>query len=207
MKNRILLAGIFLLGFLLPFNKAFLSNQSKDFFRGQEAPIFPLKGRYAEKKLSSYLTPFPVDFSLWLMRGRKYLFRKEFEQAVWAFRKALNENPLSGEAHFLLGFSYEARGLEGLPGDSTAWDELAEIEYRAAINVSDELPARFNLGMLLNRLDRKSEARKEFEYILLVSPNSLFGKRAKIALDRNVSSHFLPQIVSNNSRLEESGNK
>ncbi len=160
-----------------------------------EIPRPPAKGRGAEGSGMQYLTRPDRTFGYWMARGREYLARTEYEQAILAFRKALKERPMSEEAHFLAGCSYERRGRECLPGDATNWDELAEQEYRAAIAVADYLPARYNLGMLLNRLERDNEARKEFEHILTVRPRSQIGRLARAALERNVQSDFLPRLL------------
>lgn len=160
-----------------------------------EIPRPPAKGRGAESAGMAYLTKPERSFGYWMARGREYLARTEYEQAILAFRKALKERPVSEEAHFLAGIAYERRGRECLPGDATNWDELAEQEYRAAIAVADYLPARYNLGMLLNRLERADEARKEFEHILTVRPRSQIGGMARLALERNVQSDFLPRLL------------
>ena len=161
-----------------------------------ETPHAPSKGRSGESRGMRWLAVSTPTFQKWFAAGRKYLERKEWEQAILAFRKALRERPLSEEAHFLAGVSYERRGREGLPGDATNWDELAENEYRAAVALGDYLPACYNLGILLTRLEREDEARKEFEHILLTKPNSALGSRARQALDRNIQKEYLPRLLS-----------
>ncbi|MBF0547459.1 MAG: tetratricopeptide repeat protein [Candidatus Riflebacteria bacterium] len=161
-----------------------------------EAPIPPLEGRKGEKGMSAFLFKPEIDFSSWMKRGKRYFQQREYEQAIWAFRKAVHERPCAPEAHFLLGCSYSARGEQGLPGDQTAWEELSEKELNAAIKVGDFLPARFNLGILLTKLGRADEARPHFEHILSVSPNSQLGKAAASALDRNISSDLMPNMLS-----------
>jgi len=160
-----------------------------------EIPTPPLKGRTTEGRDLGYLLAPDTGFATWLRRGRNFFARQEFEQAIWAFRKALREKPLAEEAHFLLGCSYVARGAEGLPGDQTAWDDLAESAFHAAIAVGDHLPARFNLGILLTRLGRLDEARREWEHILTVSPRSRLGRLARQALARNMDADLLPRTV------------
>ncbi|HNV71163.1 MAG TPA: hypothetical protein PKO06_15780, partial [Candidatus Ozemobacteraceae bacterium] len=110
-----------------------------------EIPRPPSRGRSGEGLGMQYLSKPERTYGYWMARGREYLSRAEHEQAVLAFRKALKERPVSEDAHFLAGIAYERRGRECLPGDATNWDELAEQEYRAAIALSDYLPARYNL--------------------------------------------------------------
>lgn len=196
MKKRTLLTTLVLLAILWPNGKAFMSNQELESLSPHETPNVPSNGRRAESAGNAYLTKFPTTFKTWFQKGKNYLGRKEYEQAILAFRKALKEKPLSPETHFLLGVAYEARGKEGLPGDVTSWDTLAESEYQAAICHGDHLPARFNLGMLLQRLERPQEARHEWEHILTVSPKSTLGNRAQTALDRNIDSDLLPQSLT-----------
>ncbi|MFZ2960468.1 MAG: hypothetical protein WA705_26615 [Candidatus Ozemobacteraceae bacterium] len=166
-----------------------------DAFRG-ETPIPPLNGRGGERGAMGYLLTPDRTYAHWLSAGKGYLARHEYEQAVWAFRKALRERPLGQDAHFLLGCSYVARGAEGLPGDVTGWEELAETSFLAAIQLADHLPARYNLGILLTRRDRPTEARVQFEHILNVSPKSRLGGLARRALERNIDADLLPRSLS-----------
>lgn len=161
-----------------------------------EAPIPPISGRKNEQGAMKYLSKTPKSFDYWVSQAKSYISRREYEQAIWALRKAKKMKPLAAEAHFLLGYSYEHRGNEGLPGDRTAWDSLAEAEYKVAISAGDFLPARYNLALLLERLERFDESRKELEHILTVSPNSALGKSALSALERNTNADFLPKVLS-----------
>ena len=131
-----------------------------------------------------------------MRRGKRYLQRLEFEQAVWAFRKARRQEPTNAEVHFFLGFTYEKRGLQGLPGDQTSWDQLAEASYRQAIALEDFLPARHNIARLLERTNRFSLARKEWEHILLIAPKGALAQAAKKALARNIEADLLPETLS-----------
>lgn len=191
--NKILIISSVVLAFL-PTGRAFMSSLQSSGNWG-EIPIPPFNGRSSEKSCLDYLTKENVTFDMWMNRAKRYVAKREFEQAILAFRKALEERPLSEEAHFLLGVSFEKRGKEGLPGDMTSWDVLAEKEYLSAISLGDHLPARFNLGMLLTRLGRRVEARKEWEHILMVSPKSKLGRVAMEELQNNQHSDFLPSIL------------
>ncbi len=171
-----------------------------------ETPIPPLHGRQGEAGMMQFLSKPRFTAEYWLRKGRGYLGRKEYEQAILAFRKAVAEKPLFAEAHFLLAVSYENRGLEGLPGDRTSWDYLAENELRTAISLADFLPARYNLALLLERQGNLAAARPEFEHILTVSPQSKLGKLSKDALERNIQANLLPGALSSSLEpLEEGG--
>lgn len=185
------------LALLIPTGKAFMSNgYSNTSGSLGEIPVPPLHGRKSERIPNAYFTKPETSFQTWLKRGKSFLARTEYEQAILAFRKALKENPLSEYTHFLLGIAYEHRGKEGLPGDSTAWDTLAENEYKISIAIADYLPARFNLGMLLHRLDRPEEAKREWEHVLTINPGSPSGRRSQKALERTFQSDVTPQTLS-----------
>ncbi len=203
MKAKKFAFAILLLGLIWPYGKAFMSSFRSDGDPLRETPTVPLRGRVSEKIGENYLTPPERTYDYWFKKGRAYLSRKEFEQAIWAFRKALRENPLSQEAHFLLAFTFESRGKDGLPGDQTCWETLAEKEYRSAIIHGDHLPSRYNLGMLLSNLGRPNEARKEWEHIMLVSPGTKLGVLARKALARNTQSYLLPETLSSGLPEEE----
>lgn len=160
----------------------------------EEMPMPPMKGRGGEGK-HGYLFKPEIPYQVWFARGKSFLRRREYEQAILAFRKALREKPLSAEGHFLLGAAYEARGKEGLPGDVTSWDTLAEYEYRSSVALGDYLPARYNLGLLMTRQSRLDEARKEWEHILTISPKSSLGNLARRAMERNVEADMLPDLL------------
>jgi tetratricopeptide (TPR) repeat protein len=163
------------LGAFWPFRQAFLAG--KNFSKKLQAPVAPVEGRKTEYKAQNLLNNSGVEYSTWLKRGKKYRQRKEYEQAILAFRKAVYLRPADEEARFLLAWCYEKRGLEGLPGDMTNWEALAEQEYLAAIALADHLPARYNLAILYRRQERLDEARKHLEHILLINkPGSLTRK-------------------------------
>lgn len=161
-----------------------------------DVPVPPLQGRAKEREATVYLSRPSRTFDYWMSRGKQYLGRKEYEQAVWAFRKSIREKPLVGEAHFLLGVAYERRGLDALPGDVTSWGVLAEESYQRAIIIADFLPARHNLALLLERRQRFAEARREWEHILTIAPDSYLGRQATEALNRNIAADLLPQTLS-----------
>ncbi|MBQ3642965.1 MAG: hypothetical protein II961_00060 [Candidatus Riflebacteria bacterium] len=195
MKRQNIFLFIILLAIFLPTSRAYLaSSMKKPYMEGDIAPIY---GRNSEVNFYSLLNNSGREYDSWIRDGRKYLKRKEFEQAIWAFRKAVKLRPAAEEARFLLGWTYETRGLEGLPGDFTNWDKLAENEYSIAIEVADHLPSRFNLAILQRRLERYDEARRNLEHILLVTTSKTMKKRASAELQALFHQDVRPRGISN----------
>lgn len=193
--NNLLLIIALLLAVFLPTSKAYLASiMDKPYMEGGIAPI---NGRNAEVNFYSLMNNSGREYESWIKDGRKYLKRKEYEQAIWAFRKAVKLRPASEEARFLLAWTYETRGLEGLPGDMTNWDRLAENEYLMAIEVADHLPSRFNLAILQRRLERFDEARRNLEHILLVTNSSNMRKKASAELQALFHQDVRPRGISN----------
>ncbi|MBU1106349.1 MAG: hypothetical protein KKB51_06750 [Candidatus Riflebacteria bacterium] len=160
------------------------------------SPIAPISGRRAEANFYSMLNNSGREYRGWIKDGRNYLARREYEQAIWAFRKAVKLQPATEEARFLLAMTYEKRGLEGLPGDTTDWDTLAAKEYTAAIELADHLPSRFNLALLHRRHERLSEARHHLEHIVLVDNRTSLAKRASTELSAIFAQDMRPRSLS-----------
>lgn len=187
---------------LLPSSKGFLATKSDNV--EITGSIAPMQGRKGEVDFYNLLTNAERTYKSWIRDGNAYLRRTEYEQAIWAYRKAVRLRPAAEEARFLLAVAYEKRLMEGLPGDITNWELLAEKEYKAAIEVADHLPSRFNLAMLQRRQKRYEEARKNLEHILLVKT----GNKDKLAIraeklleelfDQDVRPDALSTIVSRN---------
>ena len=195
MKRQNFILFVLLLAVFLPTSRAYLaSSMNKPYMEGS---IAPLKGRNSESNFYSLLNNSGREYESWIKDGRKYLKRKEYEQAIWAFRKAVKLRPAAEEARFLLGWTYETRGLEGLPGDYTNWDKLAENEYVMAIEVADHLPSRFNLAILQRRLERYDEARRNLEHILLVTNSATMKKKAAAELQALFHQDVRPRGISN----------
>lgn len=195
MKRQNIILFILILAVFLPTSRAYLANSmKKPYMEGSIAPIY---GRNSEVNFYSLLNNSGREYESWIKDGKKYLKRKEFEQAIWAFRKAVKLRPASEEARFLLGWTYETRGLEGLPGDFTNWDKLAEDEYLIAIEVADHLPSRFNLAILQRRLERYEEARRNLEHILLVTNSKTMKKKASAELQALFHQDVRPKGISN----------
>lgn len=195
MKRQNIILFILILAIFLPTSRAYLANSmKKPYMEGSIAPIY---GRNSEVNFYSLLNNSGREYESWIKDGKKYLKRKEFEQAIWAFRKAVKLRPASEEARFLLGWTYETRGLEGLPGDFTNWDRLAEDEYLIAIEVADHLPSRFNLAILQRRLERYDEARRNLEHILLVTNSKTMKQKASAELQALFHQDVRPKGISN----------
>jgi tetratricopeptide (TPR) repeat protein len=195
MKRQNVILFILILAIFLPTSRAYLANSmKKPYMEGSIAPIY---GRNSEVNFYSLLNNSGREYESWIKDGKKYLKRKEFEQAIWAFRKAVKLRPAAEEARFLLGWTYETRGLEGLPGDFTNWDKLAEDEYLIAIEVADHLPSRFNLAILQRRLERYEEARRNLEHILLVTNSKTMKKKASAELQALFHQDVRPKGISN----------
>lgn len=195
MKNQNLIILVLLLAVFLPTSRAYLANsRQKPYMEGQIAPIY---GRNSEVNFYSLLNNSGREYESWIKDGRQYLKKKEYEQAIWAFRKAIKLRPAAEEARFLLACTYEKRGLEGLPGDTTNWDRLAENEYLMAIEVADHLPSRFNLAILQRRLQRFSEARRNLEHILLVTESKNLKQKASAELKALFAQDVRPRGISN----------
>ena len=195
MKRQNIFLFILILAIFLPTSRAYLANSmKKPYMEGSIAPIY---GRNSEVNFYSLLNNSGREYDSWIKDGKKYLKRKEFEQAIWAFRKAVKLRPAAEEARFLLGWTYETRGLEGLPGDFTNWDRLAEEEYQIAIEVADHLPSRYNLAILQRRLERYEEARRNLEHILLVTNSKTMKKKASDELQALFHQDVRPKGISN----------
>jgi tetratricopeptide (TPR) repeat protein len=194
MKRIIFLTFIAGIALLLPVHHAFTG--SNEFNSRNTAPVPPRKGRKSEIKFNSMLDNSGKDFPLWMAKGKGYIKRKEYEQAILAFRKALFLRPADEEARFLLAWSYEKRGGEGLPGDRTNWQLLAEKEYRKAIELADHLPSRFNLAILLRQKRKFQEARVHLEHILLVDGNKFLAKKAQEELAAIFHQDMRPRHIS-----------
>lgn len=166
--------------------------------------IAPIEQRGDEQNFYTLLSNSGRKYESWIRDGNQYLKRSEYEQAIWAYRKAVKLRPASQEARFLLAVAYEKRFLEGLPGDYTDWENLAASEYEAAIEVADHLPARFNLAILKRRQGKFEEARINLEHILLVGkPGDRLVKNAsdllKEIFEQDVRPNSLSMKVSANS--------
>jgi len=198
MNNRFLLITFLLFVAFFAGSKAYMANREGD--RLMHSPLAPMYGRKSEANFYSMLNNSGREYRGWIRDGRNYLARREYEQAIWAFRKAVKLQPAAEEARFLLAWTYEKRGLEGLPGDSTDWDALAIKEYTAAIELADHLPARYNLALLHRRHDRFSEARRHLEHIMMIDNRSGLARRARNELSALFAQDMRPRSISTTFR-------
>lgn len=159
-------------------------------------PMAPINGRKREVNFYSLLNNSGREYESWLKDGKKYLARKEYEQAIWAFRKAVKLEGANEEARFFLGYTYDKRAQEGLVGDLTNWNELAIREYLAAIELADHLPARYNLAIIYRRLGRFAEARRHLEHILIIQPKGALAKKADKELKALFAQDVRPSHIS-----------
>jgi len=194
MNKRFLLLTILLFVIFFAGSKAYLASNRDD--RLMHSPIAPMSGRKGEANFYSMLNNSGREYRGWMKDGRSYLARREFEQAIWAFRKAVKLQPASEDARFMLACTYEKRGLEGLPGDETDWDNLAIKEYTAAIELADHLPARYNLALLHRRHNRFGEARRHLEHIVIIDNRSALARRAKSELSALFAQDMKPRSLS-----------
>lgn len=163
MKRKLLFIIIIHIALFIPLSKAYMQSMQTN------TPVPPRSGRGNESSFYSMLSGIDTSYEQWIRDGRVYVNRKEYEQAIYAFRKAVKLHPSSEEARFLLGRAYELRYSDALPGDRTNWQALAIKEYEAAIDLGDHLPARYNLAVIYKNSNSFKKARKQLEYILLVS--------------------------------------
>lgn len=197
MKRRFLLTAIVVMALFFPGSRAFLASGRNSMMHDAMAPV---NGRKAEVNFYSLLNNSGREYQGWVRDGRRYLQRREYEQAIWAFRKAIELRPAAEESRFLLGYTYEQRGLEGLPGDTTDWDNLATREYITAIELADHLPSRFNLAILYRRHGRFEEARRHLEHILQIKDAGTLGRKAADELGAIFHQDVRPRSISSKVR-------
>ncbi|GAB4276229.1 MAG: hypothetical protein Kow0029_18070 [Candidatus Rifleibacteriota bacterium] len=203
MNRKLLFLIIIIFGLILPAHRAFMA--SNRFEKNISAPVPPMNGRRGEAAFNQYLNNSGTEYQTWYRKGKAYIKRKEYEQAILAFRKAIYLRPAEEEARFLLGWCYEKRGQEGLPGDKTDWDKLAEKEYKAAISLADHLPARYNLALLQRRNERFEEARKNLEHILMIGTKNALSKKAEAELSAIFQQEMRPAHIALD--IMENGNE
>lgn len=194
MKKLFLILFLTSAALLLSGPTAYLASQSEGMM--MHTPVAPMTGRKTEVNFYSMINNSGREYQSWVRDCRTYINRREYEQAILAIRKAIKLRPAAEEARFLLAWAYEKRGLEGLPGDMTNWDELAAREYTAAIELADHLPSRFNLAILHRRNDRYEEARRHLEHIVLINNQGTLGKKAAIELASIFEQDMRPRAIS-----------
>lgn len=95
-------------------------------------------------------------------RGTLYQQRQEWDQAIYYYTRALENDDTFVSAYFNLGAVYWARGDH----------ELAKDAYRRAIELQPETPAaRYNLALLYHELREWDAAVRELNALLEKSPD------------------------------------
>lgn len=106
----------------------------------------------------------PKDLNAQIELGNIYMDTHRFADAIEAYSKALEIDPNNVDVRVDMGTCYRSIGKS---------DKAAE-EYRKAISINpNHANAHRNLGVVLAfDLKQKSEAVKEFEQYLAISPNA-----------------------------------
>lgn len=114
--------------------------------------------------LKEILQKHPENLSGWINLGNMLMDSGRFSEAVSAYSKALELDPTNVDVRVDMATCYKESGKP----------LFAEQEYRKAIKLNPNHPnAHRNLGVLLaTDLNNKSEAVKEFEKYLSLSPNA-----------------------------------
>lgn len=95
-----------------------------------------------------------------LRKGGKYLRESQPSRAIEAFREAVSLEPLSAEAHMLLGYAYRLAGNHNFIAE-------AKAEFRQALMIDPSLLwARFYLAKMYIDLGRLSSAKEQLETAL-----------------------------------------
>ncbi len=96
--------------------------------------------------------------------GRKYYINGEYEKAIEAFKKEINDKPSSAEAYYNLGLAYGKIG-----------QHEKEIDcYEESIKHNPNKPEiHFNLGIVHNKIGNHKEAIKALNESIKLRPNYL----------------------------------
>jgi tetratricopeptide (TPR) repeat protein len=94
--------------------------------------------------------------------GNAFYSDKKYENGEKSYKKCLEINPDSAEAHHNLAILLNEMGRK----------EDAEVEYRDAIRINpDYAVAHYNLGLLLKEMGRKDDAEAEYRDALRTNPD------------------------------------
>jgi len=115
----------------------------------------------AEKTAKALLKTFPNAFVLYNLYGNTLAGQNKFQEAVTAFRKALEIDPSVGELHFNLGI---------LLTNLNRTDE-AITSYKKAVNLKPNLTdAHYNLGAALQSQDKYDQAATSYQKAIALEP-------------------------------------
>jgi tetratricopeptide (TPR) repeat protein len=100
-----------------------------------------------------------------LHRGGQYLKNGQVRQAIEEFKRAVSLDPLSAEAHMLLGYSYRLSGDYNMAAE-------AKAEFRQALVLDPTLAwASFYLAKMYIDLGRLSNAKDQLQDAVELHPN------------------------------------
>jgi uncharacterized protein (TIGR02466 family) len=115
----------------------------------------------AEATAKALLKSFPKAFVLYNLYGNALAGQNKFQEAVPAFRKALEIDPSVGELHFNLGI---------LLTNLNRTDE-AITSYKKAVNLKPNLTdAHYNLGAALQSQDKFDQAATSYQKAIALEP-------------------------------------
>lgn len=114
-----------------------------------------------EIALDDYFEKYPPNTFGYFYRGITASQKGHHRKAIHNYRKSIKLDPNNSEALNNLGFllEYTVRTEEAI-------DEAKTLYERAVEERPDFVVAKLNLGVILNRLEKKEEAKKQFEEIL-----------------------------------------
>ncbi len=101
--------------------------------------------------------------------GYAHFQKREYLEAINAYRKALAQNPRYDEAHLRLGETYYAMGKTDRA--------LGEFQQALKLNGSN-IQTHFQLGLAHMKADHPSEAVQYFRNVVKLAPSSELGEQA-----------------------------
>lgn len=124
----------------------------------------PVQGQNDEKMLIEAVTKDPGNVNAWIKLGNTMMDTSRFNEAIDAYKKALDIDPRNVDVRVDMGTCYRNIGKP----------DFAVKEYRKALEFDpNHLNGHKNLGVVLEYdLRDKAQALKEFEKYLQLAPNS-----------------------------------
>lgn len=101
--------------------------------------------------------------------GYAHFQKREYLEAVNAYRKALAQNPSYAQAHLRLGETYYAMGKTDRA--------LGEFHQSLTLNANNPF-THFQLGLAYMKLNNQTEAVQYFRNVVRLSPSSDLGEQA-----------------------------
>lgn len=101
--------------------------------------------------------------------GYAHFMKREYAEAISAYRKALVQNPRYDEAHLRLGETYYAMGKT----------DRALGEFRQALKLNgSNVRTHFQLGLAYMKAEQPSQAAQYFRNVVRLAPTSDLGEQA-----------------------------